>query len=153
MEQRGLTEHELSAWRTSIRMMELLRTRIEQQLQAASGLSSADYAVLSVLSEAPDGRLRAYELGQETGWEKSRLHHQITRMHKRDLITRERYGSRGIYVVLTEKGLAAIKEAAPGHAQEVRRLFIDPLTPEQLDRMAGIAGILLDHLEADQPSP
>lgn len=153
MKQRGLTEHELSAWRTSVRMMELLRTRIEQQLQADSGLSSADYAVLAALSEAPEGRLRAYELSQATGWEKSRLHHQITRMHKRDLILRERCGSRGIHVVLTAKGLAAIKEAAPGHAQEVRRLFIAPLTPGQLDQMAHIAGILLGHLEADQPSP
>ncbi|WP_030187415.1 MarR family winged helix-turn-helix transcriptional regulator [Streptomyces sp. NRRL S-813] len=150
MEQQGLTEHELSAWRTSIRMMELLRTRIEQQLQASSGLSNADYTVLSVLSEAPEGRLRAYELSQETGWEKSRLHHQLTRMLKRDLIARERCGSRGIDVVLTEKGLAAIKEAAPGHAQEVRRLFIDRLTPEELDQMAGIAGTILDHLQADE---
>jgi DNA-binding MarR family transcriptional regulator len=153
MEPRGLTEHELSAWRTSIRMMELLRTRLEQQLQAGSGLSNADYAVLSALSEAPERRLRAYELGQMLGWEKSRLHHQITRMHKRDLITRERCGSRGIHVVLTAKGLAAIKEAAPGHAREVRRLFIDRLTPDELDQMAGIAGTILDYLEADEPSP
>jgi DNA-binding MarR family transcriptional regulator len=150
MEERGLTEHELSAWRRSIRMMELLRTRIEQQLQASSGLSNADHSVLSVLSEAPEGRLRAYELSRLTGWEKSRLHHQLSRMVKRDLIARERCGSRGIYVVLTEQGLAAIKGAAPGHSREVRRLFIDRLTPEELDQMACIADTVLDHLEADE---
>jgi hypothetical protein len=38
------------------RVLELLRARIEQQLQASSGLSNADYTVLAVLSEAPEGR-------------------------------------------------------------------------------------------------
>jgi DNA-binding MarR family transcriptional regulator len=153
MEQQGLTGRELRAWRAFFRMQELLRARIEQQLQASSGLSNADYTVLTVLSEAPGGRLRAYELSRMTGWEKSRLHHQLTRMCTRDLITRERCGSRGIYAVITAKGLAAIREAAPSHAQEVRRLFIDRLTPEQIDHLADIATTVLSSLKADQPPP
>ncbi len=36
------------------------------------------YTVLAALSEAAGGRLRAYELGRRLGWEKSRLHHQLT---------------------------------------------------------------------------
>jgi DNA-binding MarR family transcriptional regulator len=151
MEQQGLTERELRAWRTFLEMQELLRTRIEQQLLASSGLSYADYSVLAVLSEAPEGRLRPYELSRMVGWEKSRLHHQLTRMGTRSLITRERCGSRGMYAVITAKGLAALKEAAPSHAQEVRRLFIDRLTPEQLDQLAGIATTILDNLQADRP--
>src|ERR1700733_10970293 len=132
MEQQGLTERELRAWRTFLEMQELLRTRIEQQLQASSGLSYADYSVLAVLSEAPDGRLRAYELSRMIGWEKSRLHHQLTRMATRGHIPRERHGSRGMYAVITAGGLSVLKEAVPGHAREVRHLFIDRLTPEQI---------------------
>jgi DNA-binding MarR family transcriptional regulator len=153
MEQQGLNERELRAWRAFSEMQELLRARIEQQLQASSGLSGADYGVLAVLSEAPEGRLRAYELSQMTGWEKSRLHHQLTRMCTRGLITRERCGSRGINAVITAKGLAAIKEAAPNHAQEVRRLVIDRLTPEQIDQLAEMSTTILDTLQADQLSP
>lgn len=145
-----LTERELQAWRTSVQMLELLRTRIEQQLQACSGLSVADYAVLSLLSEAPGGRMRVYELARAADWEKSRLHHQLTRMGKRGLVDREPCGSRGMDAVITPKGLAAIKEAAPGHSREVRRRFIDCLTPEELDQFAGIARIILDNLRADQ---
>jgi DNA-binding MarR family transcriptional regulator len=151
MEQ-GLTERELRAWRAFLEMQELLRARMEQQLQASSGLSYADYIVLAVLSEAPEGRLRAYELSRMTGWEKSRLHHQLTRMGTRGLITRERCGSRGINAVITPNGLAAIKQAAPSHAQQVRRLFIDRLTPEQIDQLADITTTILGHLQADQPS-
>ncbi|WP_234380307.1 MarR family winged helix-turn-helix transcriptional regulator [Streptomyces sp. CMB-StM0423] len=146
-----LTARELRAWRTSFRMLELLRTRLEQQLQASSGLSNADYTVLALLSEAPARRLRAYELGRAAGWEKSRLHHQLTRMGSRGLVARERCGSRGMYAVITEKGLSALREAAPGHAREVRRLFVDRLTAEELDRFAELAGAILDNLEEDEP--
>lgn len=153
MEQQGLTERELRAWRPTIEMLQVLRERLDQQLQASSGLSNADYTVLAVLSEALEGRMRVYELGRLAGWEKSRLHHQLTRMCKRGLVERERCGSRGMDAVITAKGRTALGEARPGHAEEVRRLFIDPLTPEELDQLAGIATRILDNLRADQPSP
>ena len=81
-----------------------------------------------------------------------RGNHQLTRMSTRGLITRGQYGSRGIHAVITPKGLAKLKEAFPGHAQEVRRLFTSPLTPEQLDQLAGIATTILDNLKADEPA-
>ncbi|MFI7537053.1 MarR family winged helix-turn-helix transcriptional regulator [Streptosporangium sp. NPDC049376] len=149
MAQLGLTERELRAWRTSFLMVELLRTRVEQQLQADGGLSNADYTVLVLLAEAPERRMRAYELGRVAGWEKSRMHHQLTRMERRGLVTREPCGSRGVYAVLTAEGLAALRRAAPGHAREVRRLFVDPLTPEELERFADVAAKILDNLQAD----
>ena len=152
MTQQGLTDRELEAWRTSIQMLELLRTRIEQQLQASAGLSNADYSVLSLLSEAVEGRMRVYELAQAAGWEKSRTHHQLTRMCRRGLVNRERCGSRGMDVVITPEGLAALEAAVPGHVEQVRRLFIDRLSPEQLDEFGNIAGAILDNLRAEEDS-
>ena len=150
MANEGLDARELAAWRTSIRMLEMLRGRLEQQLQAVSGLSLADYSVLSALSEAPGGRMRLYELAQTVSWEKSRLHHQLTRMTKRELVVREPHGSRGIEAAITAQGFAAVREAAPGHARVVRQLFVDPLTPEQLDQFAEAAGTILGKLEAEE---
>lgn len=148
MEQQGLSERELRAWRTFFHMQEVLRLRIEQQLQASSGLSNPDYTVLVVLSEAPGGRLRPYELCRELGWDKSRLHHQLTRMCKRRLVKRESSASRAVYVVITPEGRTALAEAAPGHAQEVRRLFMDRLTPAQIDQLAEISAAVLDNPRA-----
>ena len=150
MTDQGLTEHELQAWRTSVQMLELLRARLERQLQASSGLSFPDYAVLSRLSEAPDGRMRVYELARAADWEKSRLHHQLTRMGKRGLVDREPRGSRGMDAVITATGLEASREAAPGHSREVRRIFIDALSPDELDQFAGAARTVLGKLRADQ---
>ena len=55
-----------------------------------SGLSNADYTVLAVLSEAPERRMRPFDLSRTLGWEKSRLHHQLTRMCSRGLVERPR---------------------------------------------------------------
>lgn len=146
MKQQGLTARELRAWRVSFGMLDMLRARVEQQLQASSGLSNADYTVLVVLSEAPERQMHLHELGRALGWEKSRLHHQLTRMCRRGLVHRERCGSRGVHAVISAEGLAAIQEAAPDHATEVRRLFVDVLTPAQLDQFADIAEVILANL-------
>jgi hypothetical protein len=57
-----------------------------------------------------------------------------------------------VYSVITAKGLAPIKEDAPSHAQRVRRLFIDRLSPEQIDQLADVSTPIFGNLEADQPS-
>ncbi|MEV4807191.1 hypothetical protein AB0K18_44950 [Nonomuraea sp. NPDC049421] len=78
------------------------------------------------------------------------MHHQFTRMERRGLITREPCGSRGIDAVLTDEGFAALRKAVPGHADEVRCLFVERLTPEELDAFAAVSAKLLSALEADR---
>jgi DNA-binding MarR family transcriptional regulator len=51
---------------------------------------------------------------------------------------------RGAFVVITPHGRATIEAAAPGHVRAVRELFIDRLTPAQLDELARIATVVLD---------
>ncbi|MBP2328955.1 DNA-binding MarR family transcriptional regulator [Kibdelosporangium banguiense] len=80
---------------------------------ANNGLSTADYTVLTVLSGATGGRLRAFHLGAMMGWEKSRLHHQLTRMSKRGLVERHSGEARAVHVTLIQKGHEALTEAAP----------------------------------------
>jgi DNA-binding MarR family transcriptional regulator len=114
-------------------------------------MSEADYEVLVHLSEAPEGRLRPYQLGRITQWEKSRLSHHLSRMGERGLVERQfcPTDNRGSFVAITESGRAAIAAAAPQHVEDVRRLFIDVLTPEQLDAIADIADTVLANLDGD----
>lgn len=151
-EPRWLDEREARAWRGHTRMRIELEASLNRHLARRSGLSHADYAVLVELSEAPAGRLRAFQLGQALRWEKSRLSHHLKRMETRGLVCREECAEdgRGSEVALTVDGRAAIEAAAPAHVDDVRRFMIDHLTPEQLEVLADAAETVLAALGAEE---
>ncbi|MFF1323168.1 MarR family winged helix-turn-helix transcriptional regulator [Streptomyces chartreusis] len=152
-EPRWLTSTEAEVWATYRRLRRELQRAQDQQLQRDSGLSAADYALLAPLSESEDGVLRARDLGAEVGWERSRLSHQISRMEKRGLVAREACAddARGSMVRLTGRGRSVIEAAAPGHAETVRRLFFDPLTPAEADSFGVLLEKILKAVEKDAP--
>ncbi|WP_167358909.1 hypothetical protein [Streptomyces curacoi] len=55
-------------------------------------------------------------------------------------------------MVLTPEGRQVIAEAAPRHVGAVRRLCIEPLTPEELRAFACVADRIVEHVQK-QPSP
>lgn len=146
-----LNAEEADVWAKYRRLRRTLHKAQERQLLRDSGLSAADYALLAPLSEAPEGLLRARDLGAEVDWERSRLSHQISRMEKRGLVTREACAddARGSMVRLTPAGRKAIEEAAPRHAETVRRLFFDPLDAEEVRILGQFLGRILAEVEAE----
>ncbi len=146
-----LTPDESRAWRALQRLHTPLAAALNRQLLRDSALSSADYEVLVVLSETPEGVLRAGELGRATGWEKSRLSHHLKRMEARGLVERRDCvtDGRGLMVAVTEVGRTAIAEAAPGHVAAVREYVIDVLTREQLRVLAEIGEAVGARLTAE----
>jgi DNA-binding MarR family transcriptional regulator len=150
-EPRWLDEREQAAWRGYLKMGNVLTAQLNRNLVTKSGLSDGDYAVLVNLSESAGTRMRAFELARQMQWEKSRLSHQLTRMQGRGLIRREECPSdaRGAFIVLTDDGRAAIDGAAPRHVEDVRRWFIDLLSPEQFESLEGIVAVVLGALEPE----
>jgi DNA-binding MarR family transcriptional regulator len=150
---RWLDDREAAAWRGLQAMQAQLDARLARDLADDSDLSYQDYMVLVALTDQPDGRLRAFELGRELGWEKSRVSHHVSRMIARGLVTRRKCPSdqRGAFVVIAESGRRAIEAAAPGHVAAVRRYVIERLTPAQLDALTSIADSVLEAL-ADRRS-
>jgi DNA-binding MarR family transcriptional regulator len=150
---RWLTEEEQRAWRGLLRMTSQLNARMNRQLLQDYGVSLADYDVLVVLSEAPEGRLRVFEVADALAWEQSRVSHQLARMQRRGLIAREDCASdgRGALAVLTEAGRAAIERAAPAHVETVRQLVFDGLTHDQLTALTEVTTRVLDRLAGTAP--
>ena len=146
-----LDEREQRAWRSLQFMQMRLEGELARQLAADSGLSYPDYVVLVALTERPKGRMRLFELAETLGWEKSRVSHQVARMAARGVVSKERCDSdrRGAYVVITRHGRRVIEAAAPGHVAAVRRLFVDRLTPSQLDTLGEVADTVLAALDED----
>jgi DNA-binding MarR family transcriptional regulator len=131
-DQPWLDPDEQAAWRSYLKMRRTLHGYLARQLQAEFGLSDSDFEILVNLSESPTGRMRAYELGQLTQWEKSRMSRHLSRMESRGLVRREANDARYPDIVLTDAGRAAITASAPANAARIRELFIDVLGPDQL---------------------
>ena len=147
---RWLTEEEQRAWRGLLRMTSQLNARANRLLLQEYGISLADYEVLVALSEAPEGQLRVIEVADALAWEQSRVSHQLARMQRRGLITREGCATdaRGAFAVLTTVGRAAIEQAAPAHVEQVRQLVFDELSHEQVSALTEITTRVLDRLAA-----
>lgn len=146
---RWLDADEQRAWRAWLDAHAKLSARLNRELQAGSGLSLSDYDVLVHLTDVPEGRLRAFELGDGLQWEKSRVSRQVSRMAERGLVAREAApeDGRGAYVCLTPTGRKAIEEAAPAHVELVRRLLFDGLTPAQVRTVGAVAGSVVRRLD------
>ena len=154
MEPRWLTPREDRAWRAFQHAHHQLGVHLNRGLQQ-SGLSAADYQILAVLSEHDRDRMPAHDLCNILGWEKSRVSHQLRRMEKDGLISREPNpdDARSTLVSLLQTGRAAVEKAAPRHVEDVRRNFIDLLTPAELDMLAALSERVLRHLAQDDNSP
>src|ERR1700712_3612907 len=122
-----LTDDEQRAWRRLLQMTSRLAARLNRDLQQSSGLSLADYDVLVLLTERPDGRLRVFEIADDLQWEQSRVSPHLARMERRGEGAREDCTTdrRGAFVVLTAAGRDAIEKAAPEHVATVRQLVFD----------------------------
>jgi DNA-binding MarR family transcriptional regulator len=149
-EVRWLDEREQRAWRALMVMQDGLSEFLERRLRTRCGLSQADYGVLAHLSEAPEGRLRPFELGRLLRWEKSRLSQHLGRMEKRGRVTREPCATdqRGAVVILTDRGRVLVEAAAPQHVGDVREVFVDHLSPDELETLATIGDTVRERLAA-----
>lgn len=149
---RWLDERQQQVWQTYLHLNQHLYALLEQHLVRDAGLSGSDYKVLVPLSEAPGGVLRARELCQEIGWDRSRLSHHVSRMEKRGLVVREECSedARGLMVRLTDAGREAIEGAAPEHVENVQRYFFDLVSKEELETLAAVFDRLLENLRREE---
>jgi DNA-binding MarR family transcriptional regulator len=138
----------MRAWMGYRRVRARLDLQLSRDLARDSGLSDADYEVLSSVSESAAGQVRLGDLAAHMLWSKSRLSHHVGRMEQRGLVARQDCASdgRAATLTLTEAGWAAIRAAAPSHVASVRRNFIDLLSDEQIRVLGDLTETVLAHL-------
>ncbi|MFJ4653723.1 MarR family winged helix-turn-helix transcriptional regulator [Nocardia sp. NPDC088792] len=128
-----LSAEDMAVWHACKLLGDQVTRRVSADITAASGLSGADYGVLSRLADLGDGRLRQQVLTDSMQLHKGAMSHQLSRMETRGLISRERRGG-GVEVALTAAGVQALAGLRPVHATAVRRHLLDRLAAE--DRIA-----------------
>jgi DNA-binding MarR family transcriptional regulator len=148
-----LTEQEMRAWQGLLAAAALLDRRLDQQLRDDAGLSHPQYEILVRLAGAPGGQLRMTELAGALLTTKSGVTYQISRLERAGLVRRGTFpgDERGVVATITQAGRRRLVEAAPGHVAQVRKLFLDVLSPQQLAALADGLGEVARRLGAGPP--
>jgi DNA-binding MarR family transcriptional regulator len=160
-ETRWLDAEETQAWRALAKTLVRLPAALDAQLRRDAGISHFEYDVLALLSETPSRTLRMSVLATLAGGSLPRLSQVVARLEQRGWVRRSPDPDDGRYTLatLTGQGHAKVTQAAPGHAQEVRRLVFDPLTKAQSRQLREIGRRIIraidpdDHRPGDQPQP
>lgn len=113
---------------------------LNKDLQDAHDLTMAEYRILVMLSESPDGSLRMSDLADGVLSSRSRLTHQIRRMEADGMVERSTCidDGRGVLAVITHEGRRRLVEAAPTHVTSVRAHLVDLLTSHELSVLGDI---------------
>ncbi|MEV0947193.1 MarR family transcriptional regulator [Rhodococcus sp. NPDC049939] len=135
-----LSPAEMRAWRSYLDANQRLMNVLNKDLQDRHDLSLADYRILVLLTDSPDGSLRMSDLADGVLSSRSRLTHQIRRMEAQGMVTRSTCleDGRGVLAVITDEGRARVAEAAPTHVAGVRSNLIDLLTSSQLELLTEV---------------
>ena len=123
----------LGAWQNLIRAHASLMRELATDLATKTGLSLGDFDVLAQLGLA-GGELRMTDLAARANSSRSGMTRRIDRLVEEGLVGRSPAGAdaRGVVVVLTDAGLARLREALPIHLRRVSELFIEPLDDQEL---------------------
>jgi DNA-binding MarR family transcriptional regulator len=114
--------------------------RIERELVEADVIPLGWYDVLLALAEAPERRLRMHELAQAIVLSRSGLTRLVDRLETAGLLHRQPAPGdrRGAFAVLTEEGLAALRQAWPVYAQGIAQHFACHLSDEEAQMLTGV---------------
>jgi DNA-binding MarR family transcriptional regulator len=127
------------------RMLVVMPKALDADLQRDQRMSLSEYTALRMLSEAPDQRLRMSELATACDMSLSGMTRLAARLESLGYLRRVPCASdaRGLNAILTDAGLARLREAWPDHLASVRRHIFDHLggidmcaLAQALDRMA-----------------
>ena len=141
------TDPRLGAWRTLIHAHARLFRRLDEELQAAHGISLAEYDALLQLANAPGRRLRMSVLAERVLLSRSGITRLVDRLVADRMVERSvcPTDARGAEATLTPDGLDRLRAASRTHLDGVTRYFLDVVSSE--DRAAierGLGAVVVE---------
>ena len=121
-----------------------LTRELTARLVEQHDLTMSEYEVLLLLARAPDRRMRRVDVAQEVRLSPSGVTRMLDRLEATDLVEKGSCASdaRVTYAVLTDAGLAKLKECTPSHFAAVERLLGERLDEEEVASLAELLGRL-----------
>ena len=122
---------------------------LSAQLTADHGLTISDYEVLLRLAQASDRRMRRVDLAEQVLLSASGITRLLEGLERAGYVDRAACDSdrRVVYAVLTDEGLAKLREASGSHLAQVEAYFTARFGDGELTDLAALLG----RLSADDP--
>ena len=141
----GLSPAELRAWRGMLRAHSRLVKALDAQLEHDHALPLSSYEVLVHLSEADGGRMRMCDLADSILLSRSGLTRLVDRLERDGLLERVACDddARGSFAQLTGEGRTRLTKARATHLDNVRALFLDHFSDEDIEVLGGFWGRIL----------
>ena len=138
----------INAWRMFLHAHARVTRRLDEELQAAHGLSLAEYDALLQIAHAPGRRVRMNVLAERVVLSRSGITRLVDRLEADGSVERVACttDARGQEAVLTHAGLARLRDAATTHLEGVRRYFLDRLDVTTLDGLEASLARVADPL-------
>lgn len=145
-----LTEQASGVWVGLLKAHSSLTRELSARLVTEHDLTINDYEVLLRLSRAEDRRMRRVDLAEQVMLTPSGITRLLDGLERFGYVERAACASdrRVTYAVLTDEGLAKLREASETHLADVQGALASRLSPEELETLAG----LLDRLYGDNES-
>jgi DNA-binding MarR family transcriptional regulator len=136
----ALDDRELRAWRGLLRVHASLSKALDHQLDREHGLPLTSYEVLLYLADAEGEKMRMCDLASSVILSRSGLTRLVDRLERDGLLVRESCPSdaRGAFAKLTPAGHEKLAAARATHLAGVRSLFLDHLSPQEQEVLAGV---------------
>ena len=119
--------------------------RIERELEAVAGISSAEFGVLLRLARTPGEHLRMTDLAFGAGLSTSGMTRLVDRLEATGHVERAACPNdrRGLEAVLTTKGRKLVQKVLPAHLDSLEQHIAGPLCGD-LARLEGPMRVLRD---------
>jgi DNA-binding MarR family transcriptional regulator len=120
----------------------ILTRELSASLVAQHGLTINDYGCLLLLSRAGDEGMRRIDLANELRLSPSGITRLLDRLEGQGLVGKGacKEDARVSYAILTEDGLTKLRQAAPGHIEDIESQLADVLDEDEMRTLSKLLG-------------
>lgn len=124
----------------------VLVRELSASLVARHGLTVNDYGTLLLLSRAGEEGMRRIDLANELNLSPSGITRLLDRLEDQGLVGKGECKSdaRVSYAILTDAGLGKLREASPGHIEDIEQRMSAVLSADEMKTLAELLGRLSD---------
>jgi DNA-binding MarR family transcriptional regulator len=119
-----------------------LTRELSASLVAQHGLTINDYGCLLLLSRAGEGGMRRIDLANELRLSPSGITRLLDRLEDQGLVGKGacKEDARVSYAILTDAGLNKLRDAAPGHVEDIERHLASVLDEDEMRTLTELLG-------------